>query len=77
MTLQVNLSQKNKKLGDSSLGWANAHNPRTIDDGYCCWMGRMGRMGRMIMGQRDYGTNLWETMGLWDSNKHKKTGKLP
>ena len=29
-------------------------------------MGPMGRMGPMIMGQWDYGTNLWGTMGLWD-----------
>jgi hypothetical protein len=30
-------------------------------------MGRMGRMGRMVMGQWDEGTNLWGTMGQWDS----------
>ena len=30
-------------------------------------MGRMGRMRRMVMGQWDEGTNLWGTMGQWDS----------
>ena len=33
-------------------------------------MGRIGRIGRMIMGQEDEGTNLWETMGLWDGSTH-------
>ncbi len=33
-------------------------------------MGPMGRMGPMIMGQWDYGTNLWGTMGLWDGTTH-------